>query len=64
MTTKKNAGGVAAPAGIANHCKNTFYGPNHNTWHKVKRAHAARALVLAASGRRLSSCPLRARSRQ
>lgn len=63
MATNKKAGGVAAPAGIANHCKNTFTRNFAPTWRAVQRMHESRAVALAHAGRSQSPCFARARGR-
>lgn len=58
--TSKGAAGTPVPSSAS---QNTFARNHTAVWHKVQREHELRAVALAASGRRLSSCPLRARAR-
>lgn len=61
MALKRGAG-LAGPATAESKSK----GSNRNSaplWASIQRAHELRAVALAHAGRRLSSCPLRARGR-
>lgn len=62
MTPQGRGAGLAGPATAENKSK----GDNRNfapDWRVVQRKHELRAVALAASGRRQSSCPPRARAR-